>query len=419
MAAWPKKRFGELADICRGASPRPITDTKFSEGGTIPWVKIADATRSGKFIRDTAGHVNEFGASFSRYLPEGTILVAASGVTLGFTTILGIKGCAHDGWLILQNLRGLDRDFAYYYLKLIEAQFHNSSSGAAIQNINTDILRQTEIPCPPLSVQRRIASILSAYDELMENSQRRIRILEAMARALYREWFVHFRFPGHEKHLHVASPLGDIPQGWEVKQIGEVADTFRGRSYRSVDLAEEGGLPFLNLKCLDRDGGFRRSGLKRYTGEYKPSHVARKGDIVMGVTDMTQERRIVAHAALVPTLDKEFGIASMDLVRIEPKHPMPKAFLYSFLRCSSFADEVKQHANGANVLHLAPERITDFRFPVPTVGLMHRFADFVAPTLEQMDALENKTENLRRTRDLLLPRLLSGQVELSTAEASL
>ena len=113
---------------------------------------------------------------------------------------------------------------------------------------------------------------------------------------------------------------------WELKKLGEVAETFRGRSYRSVDLAEEGGLPFLNLKCLDRDGGFRRTGLKRYIGEYKDSHVAKKGDIVIGVTDMTQERRIVARAALVPTLDKEFGVSSMDLVRIEPKSTMPRCF---------------------------------------------------------------------------------------------
>ena len=77
-------------------------------------------------------------------------------------------------------------------------------------------------------MQRRIAGILSAYDELMENSQRRIRILEAMARALYREWFVHFRFPGHEKHPRVASPLGDIPQGWEVKNFGDLYKTSSG-----------------------------------------------------------------------------------------------------------------------------------------------------------------------------------------------
>ena len=87
------------------------------------------------------------------------------------------------------------------------------------------ISRKFEVTIPPLPAQRRIAGILSAYDELIENSQRRIRILEAMARALYREWFVHFRFPGHENHPRVPSPLGEIPEGWEVKQLGDVSPT--------------------------------------------------------------------------------------------------------------------------------------------------------------------------------------------------
>jgi type I restriction enzyme S subunit len=281
--------------------------------------------------------------------------------------------------------------------------------------LNTGILRSVPVSLPPLPVQRRIAGILSGYDELIENSQRRIKTLEAMVRALYRQWFVHFRFPGHENHPRVTSPLGETPKGWEVRKLGEIAETLRGRSYRSADLADEGGLPFLNLKCIDRDGGFRRSGIKRYVGEYKESHVAKRGDIIVAVTDLTQERRIVAHAALVPSLGSEFGVCSMDLVRVEPKPTIPKAFLYSFLRFSSFADEVRQHANGANVLHLSPERITDFQFAVPPQPLMARFADFAAVSLEQADTLENQMENLRRTRDLLLPRLLSGQIEVEAA----
>jgi type I restriction enzyme S subunit len=289
------------------------------------------------------------------------------------------------------------------------------SHGATMASLNQGILERIELPLPPLPVQQRIAGILSAYDELIENSQRRIKILESMARALYREWFVNFRFPGHEGHPRVASPLGEIPKGWEWKKLGELARVFRGRSYRSVDLADEGGVPFLNLKCLDRDGGFRRSGIKRYTGEFKEIHVAKKGDIVMAVTDMTQERRIVARAAMVPTMDNEFGIISMDLVRIEPKPGLPKTFLYSFFRYSSFADEVKQHANGANVLHLSPDRITDFQFPRPTTDLMDQFSGFVTPVLEEIDTLENQIDNLRRTRDLLLPRLLSGQIDVEVA----
>jgi type I restriction enzyme S subunit len=94
--------------------------------------------------------------------------------------------------------------------------------GSAQQVFNTQTAAELEIPAPSLPVQRRIAGILSAYDELIENSQRRIRILESMARALYREWFVHFRFPGHESVPRVPSPLGEIPKGWEVKKLGEI-----------------------------------------------------------------------------------------------------------------------------------------------------------------------------------------------------
>jgi len=340
---------------------------------------------------------------------ENGVVIGRVGAYCGAVVYCQTKFWASDNTLVAYPASGqVDTKFLYYLLA--DTKLSRYAGGAAQPLVTQTVLKQVEVRVPPLPVQQRIAGILSAYDELIENSQRRIKILEAMARALYREWFVHFRFPGHENHPRVASPLGEIPQGWEVRKVGEAANTFRGRSYRSVDLADEGGLPFLNLKCLDRDGGFRRSGLKRYTGEFKDIHVAKKGDIVMAVTDMTQERRIVARAALVPTLDNEFGIFSMDLVRIEPKPGLPKTFLYSFLRYSSFADEVKQHANGANVLHLSPDRITDYRFAAPPTDLMSRFASFVAPIVEEIDTLANKIGNLRRTRDLLLPRLLSGQV---------
>jgi type I restriction enzyme S subunit len=372
----------------------------------------------GRFILEGVNRVSEetYRLWTRRAVPQPGDLIMAREAPVGNVAMVppGLQPCLGQRTLLIRPDRSkAEPSFLNYFLNgpYVQGLIHSKTNGATVAHLNMKDVRAMELPgLPPLQEQRRVAGVLSAYDELIENSQRRIRILETMARVLYREWFVHFRFPGHENVPRVASPLGEIPAGWLVKQIGEVAVVFRGRSYRSVDLAQEGGLPFLNLKCLDRDGGFRRSGLKRYKGEYKSSHIARKGDIVIGVTDMTQERRIVARAALVPTLDTEFGIASMDLVRIEPSPSTPKVFLYSFLRYSSFSDEVKQHANGANVLHLSPERITDFQFPVPPVDLMRRFADFAASALEQMDTLEEKIENLRRTRDLLLPRLLSGQV---------
>src|SRR5665647_847381 len=163
---------------------------------------------------------------------------------------------------------------------------------------------------PPLT-QRKILSILSAYDDLIENNLRRIIILEDMAQDLYREWFVKRHFPGYQHTRNVDSSLGRIPDGWQVKSISEVSIIHRGRSYRSVDLADEGGRPFINLKCINRDGGFRSPGIKRYTGLFKGVHKVRAGEIVMAITDMTQERRIVARVGRVSRLDADFGVISM------------------------------------------------------------------------------------------------------------
>ena len=347
--------------------------------------------------------------------------VSGPGVVTGRYGTLGeVFYIEEDFWplntsLYVEDFKGNDRKFVAYFMGQLD--FGSRDAAGAVPGVNRNHLHAMAVRVPPLGIQRRIAAILSAYDDLIANNQRRIRILEQMARALYREWFVEFRFPGHEKLRLVKSAIGWVPEGWPERSVGEVADVFRGRSYRGVDLADEGGLPFLNLKCVDRDGGFRRSGLKRYTGNFDRQHVAKKGDIVMAVTDMTQERRIVARPALIPTLSHDFGVLSMDLVRIEPKACLPKAFLYCFFRFSGFADEVKQHANGANVLHLSPDRIRDYRLALPPSDLTGRFAAIVGPSLTLGDVLENQIENLRRTRDLLLPCLLSGQVAIDESAA--
>ncbi len=424
MKDWPKVRIDEIGIEFGDAPFGTKLKTKDYVDEGVPVVQGRNI-KNNRFEWNQHLYVTEekFQSLKKSHCREGDLVFPKVG-TIGITAIMP-KVEGRDTFLLSTNMMKMsvdptraDIEFVYHYFtqESVRASIRANAGGSSQPIFNFTTLKRFELTLPPLPVQRQIAGILSAYDELIENSYGRIKILETLARTLYREWFVHFRFPGHESHPRVASTFGEVPRGWEVKALGEVANIFRGRSYRSVDLADEGGLPFLNLKCLDRDGGFRRSGLKRYTGEFKGIHVAKKGDIIMAVTDMTQERRIVARAALVPTLDSEFGIFSMDLVRIEPTSDLPKPFLYSFLRYSSFADEVKQHANGANVLHLSPDRISGFRLLAPPTDLMRRFAGFVAPVLEEIDTLANKIDNLRRTRDLLLPRLLSGQVALDSME---
>ena len=135
--------------------------------------------------------------------------------------------------------------FASYYFLTSEHQrwmMNQCSHGATMASLNQGILERIELPLPHLPTQRRIAGTLSAYDEMIENCQRRIKILEEMARALYREWFVHFRFPGHEKHPRVASPLGEIPKGWEVTTLGRLVAIQKGKNI-TKDTVRDGNVP--------------------------------------------------------------------------------------------------------------------------------------------------------------------------------
>ncbi len=164
---WEVVQIGDVSKVGRGSSPRPIKDQKYFEGGTIPWIKIADATKSGKYLYDTKQKVNEYGASFSRLMPKGSMILATSG-TLGYTQILGVEGCIHDGWLYLENYKGINQEYLYYVLLSKQQFFYNSAYGAAIQNINTTILRETKIILPSVNIQGEFTEFTVEINRLID-----------------------------------------------------------------------------------------------------------------------------------------------------------------------------------------------------------------------------------------------------------
>ncbi|MCX6701251.1 MAG: restriction endonuclease subunit S [Methanomicrobiales archaeon] len=366
------------------------------------------------------------------YLSEDTVKRLSSHLLHTNDLVFGRKGTVERHVLILPEqdgwFQGTDclrirfksksinpRFVSYTFLTDYHKQWmiNQSSHGATMTSLNQEIISRIPLNLPDIQLQNKIAAILSAYDDLIENNTRRIKIIEEMAQAIYREWFVDFRFPGHEGVRMVESELGLVPEGWEKKKISDVANLFRGRSYGSDNLVEAGGLPFLNLKCLVRDGGFRSSGIKRYQGPYKETQTATEGDIVIAVTDMTQERRIVAHAARIPRMEEPLSVLSMDLVKIVPKEGIYSEYLYGLIRYSPFADEIKQHANGVNVLHLNPDRIGEYEFHIAPKELRQSYSEKIGSYQEMCDILQLKNTNLRRTRDLLLPKLISGEIDVS------
>jgi type I restriction enzyme, S subunit len=406
-----ERTLSEIAIITMGTSPKGFTYNRNGEGLPL----LNGPTEFG----DVYPNCTLFTNKSIREGKPGDLIFCVRGSTTGRMNWADRVYSLGRGVCSIRGKSISDTRFIKYCLDWKLGSLLNLASGGTFPNLTQETIRNFSIPYPPLPTQRKIASILSAYDDLIENNQRRIKILEEMAQNLYREWFVKFRFPGHENVRFVDSPLGRIPEGWEVKRIDDIAVVHRGRSYRSSDLLEEGGIPFVNLKCIDRDGGFRRDGIKRYGGEFKENQKVAMGDIVMAVTDMTQERRIVARAGRVPTLDTGFGVISMDLVKIEPIAVISSDFLYSYFRGSDFPDNVKQHANGANVLHLSPDRIKEYEFILPSEELREQFVSFSNSVYNIIENLYRKNDILRKSRDLLLPKLISGEVDVSELDVTI
>jgi type I restriction enzyme, S subunit len=310
----------------------------------------------------------------------------------------------HDTTLWSKSLKGNNPRFVYYALKCLGLERFNV--GGANPTLNRNHIHGLPIHLADRTTQNDIVSILSAYDDLIENNRRRNALLEAAARMLYCEWFVHFRFPGHE-HVKI---IDGTPEGWERRPISDLANILRGKSYSSAELVDTDGQPFVNLKCIERFGGFRVSGLKGFKGEHKPQHLVVPGDIVIAVTDMTRDAMIVAQAACIPMTVGDDAIFSMDLVKAIPKEEIEHEWFYGMLRYSSFSAEVREEATGATVLHLKPKYIETWKVVVPPHMLRALFADTVRNFIDQMDNLELQIQKLAQARDLLLPRLMNGEI---------
>lgn len=274
----------------------------------------------------------------------------------------------------------IDPHFLFYALQsdFGQGELKARASGTTVLGIKQSELRQVRIPLFPFTTQCRIGAILSAYDELMENSQRRIRLLEAMARSLYREWFVQFRFPGHESHPRVTSNLGDIPQGWEVKKLGDVLELNYGKA----------------LKQENRSGGavpvFGSSGI---VGQHDTALVKGPGIIVgrkgnVGSVFWCAENFYV--------IDTAYFVTSS----------LPLRYLYYVLPTLNFLN------SDAAVPGLSRNQAYTLEILVPPAALLRKFCALADSFERQASTLQLQIQNVRRTRDLLLPRLLSGQINL-------
>jgi type I restriction enzyme S subunit len=298
----------------------------------------------------------------------------------------------------------VEPSFLYYALLSDIRRLTELAGGTAQKNLLLRDLRSFEVRVPPLPTQRRIAGVVSAYDELIENSQQRIKILESMARILFREWFVYFRFPGHESVPLVPSALGDIPQGWEVKRIDEAFQTVLGGtpSRTNTEFWDGGSIPWINsgkvndLRITEASEMITSLALERSAAKLMPL-----GTTVLAITGATLGQ--VSYLEIETTANQSvIGI-------VDPTGELSE---WVYLMISDRIESIINHASGGAQQHINKENVNSVQVSIPSRSLSSDFKAVVSPMFREIATLLFQIQNLRQTRDLLLPRLLSGQIDM-------
>jgi len=301
-----------------------------------------------------------------------------------------------------------------YYLSAIFNSAWGVSSvagslvGVAQQHFNVGAARELKVSLPPRVVQDRIAGILSAYDDLIENSQRRIWILETMARSLYREWFVDFRFPGHEKVPRVASALGKIPGGWAVQTVADSFEISGGGTpaRRNASYWDSGSIPWFSPSHL--------TAADTLFMDDSPEHITAAGlanssaNLFAPFSVMLTSRATIGAIAI----NTQAACTNQGFITCIPNKRVPLYFLYLWIR-----DNVPQFirlASGATFKEISRGVFRTINFVHPEESVVRRFESYLEPMGRRMLVMQRQVRNLRSTRDLLLPRLLSGQLAVKS-----
>ena len=301
-----------------------------------------------------------------------------------------------------------DAMWVYYYFKnpTTQAELINRASSSGVPHINLATLREFEITLPPLPTQRRSAEILSAYDDLIENNTRRIQILEEMARRIYEEWFVRFRFPGHENVTMVESELGSIPISWDINNVSSIVELKSGYAFKTSEFDQSGEYGLVTIKNV-QDGAFIQDCSNRI-GSLPNSMPAycqlSDGDILLSLTGNVGRVCLVYGNKLV---------LNQRVSKLAPKESHYRAFLYCLFRSPSFHTRLENLANGVAQQNLSPVRTAELLIVIPDGEVLEQFENTVGSMLDSVVNLNLRNANLRRTRDLLLPKLISGEIDVS------
>lgn len=381
---WEKVKLGNIVSFKTGK----LNSNAATPNGTYPFFTCAQET----FRTDTYSFDTE------------AVLLGGNNAN-GIYPLKYYKG-KFDAYQRTYVIRSLDNNklnnkYLYFALRPKLDYLQSLSTGVTTKFLTLSILNEFELELPPLPPQRKIASILSAYDDLIENNTRRIQILEEMARALYYEWFVNFRFPGHEKVKMVESKLGPIPERWRVGTLKDLVECQRdstragdhlsNRVYVPIDCIPRRSLTLLHAKSWEE----AKSSLQLFE----------ENDILFGAM------RPYFHKVVIAPFK---GVTRTTCFVLRPHRPELLGYALLTMFQEATVKFATAHSQGATIPYAVWDgSLADMKVVLPDESLLLRFNNLVSPMLQMLKRAFPKIRNLRKTRDMLLPKLISGELDVS------
>ncbi len=321
------------------------------------------------------------------------------------------RGVCSTDITVIKSKTGFDICYLFYLIASQNFTDHasNVSSGTRMPRASWKVLKETEWNFPPDIVQRKIAAVLSAYDDLIENNLQRIKILEEMAQNLYCEWFVNFRFSGHENTRFVDSPLGKIPEGWKVTLLENACERITDGAHRSPKTTLQ-GYPMASVKDMHNWGinieTCRKISEEDFLELTQTDCVMRKGDVLIA-----KDGSYLKHSIEV---EKDYDIALLSSIAIlRSNKKISPTFLLMTLKDENTISRLKGYVSGAALPRIILKEFRKFPIIMPPSNIHNKFVNIVEPLQRLCWRLVEKNKLLHQTRDFLLPKLISGEVDVS------
>lgn len=408
MAEWIDCKIADLGTVIGGATPS-TKRLEYYENGSIAWITPKDlSTFRGRYIRRGERNITEIGlkSCSTQLLPKNTVLFS-SRAPIGYIAIAENELCTNQGFKSVIPNENTDPLFLYYLLKYNKNKIESMGSGTTFKEVSGNTLKNIVVSVPrDKKVQEQISSILGAIDDKIEANEKINNNLFEQIKTIYTAWLSDY------------VPFGRVlPNDWSKISLSTIAEFISGYSYKGNEL-KKSNIAMATIKNFDRNGGFKLEGYKEIvpSNKRKDTQYLNLFDTIVAHTDLTQNAEVIGNAEMIMSKSIYDDILfSMDLVKVIPKNKIISKFLIAaILQDKNFKAHCHGYINGTTVLHLSKKALSDYQIYLPNdFSVLNPLDELIAVLYQQIANNINETIELQSLRDILLPKLMSGELDVS------